>query len=57
VQHPLLQPRQRADALVVRAPPQAPPERRPRVAAEVVAVPPVDRLEEEVDLDPLGVVV
>ena len=43
------------DALLVRAPPQPPPQRRPRVAAEVVGVPAVDGLEEEVDLDALGV--
>src|SRR3712207_7271414 len=46
LQHALLEARQRAEPLEVGAPPQPPAQRRPRVAAEVVAVALVDGLED-----------
>jgi hypothetical protein len=41
------------EPLLVDAPPDAPPERRKRVLAEVLAVLPVNRLEEQPELDVL----
>ena len=57
VEDALLEPGDAVEPLAMDAPPEAPLERRVGVLAEVEPVPAVDRLEQDVDLDPLDVVV